>query len=41
MVDMSALKESLERFRQNPPPPPKRVVDRVAGRLHITELHGA
>ena len=41
MVDTVALKEALERFRQNPPPPPKRVVDRVAGRLHIAELHGA
>jgi hypothetical protein len=41
MVDTAALKEALERFCQNPPPPPKRVVERVAGRLHITELHGA
>ena len=40
MVDMGAMREALEQFRQNPPPPPKMVVERVAGRLHIAELYG-
>jgi hypothetical protein len=41
MVDVTALREVLDQFHRNPPPPPKRVVERVAGRLHIAELHGA
>ena len=41
MVDMAAMREALDQFQRNPPPLPKRVVERVAGRLHIAELHGA
>ncbi len=40
MVDMQALHAALEDFRLHPPQPPKRVVERVAGRLHISEIHG-
>ncbi len=41
LVDTAAMREALDQFQRNPPPLPKRVVERVAGRLHITELHGA
>lgn len=41
LVDLPAMRDALEAFCRNPPPPPKRSVERVAGRLHITELHGA
>jgi hypothetical protein len=41
LIDLTALRESMEQLVRNPPPPPQRVVERVAGRLHIAELHGA
>ena len=40
LVDMPALREALDQFQRNPPPLPKRVVERVAGQLYIAELHG-
>jgi hypothetical protein len=36
MVDTAAMREALDQFHRNPPPLPKRVVERVAGRLHIS-----
>jgi len=40
LVDIPALREALDQFQRNPPPLPKRVVERVAGQLYIAELHG-
>jgi hypothetical protein len=41
LIDLNALRDSMEQLVRNPPAPPQRVVERVAGRLHIAELHGA
>jgi hypothetical protein len=40
MIDMTELRVALDQFQRNPPQPPKREVERVAGQLYIAELHG-